>query len=203
MSEWIDCTLDVLATNPKEINDIAKALQEPSRDLLVRFTTTWPPDEAEMGDLREFAGFKAISNLGYIAESVNKARRFQNSFKNHSEAPIYMHLSLVSAAFPNAIFLAHYSNFGWGYSWREVIRNGVVERSVSDSDQPAQAIEWVLPDIFAPFRTEYQNGQPFGSMWNKWVDDLASAANGLGSREMESKNDDECGSSARSDQSAH
>jgi len=124
MSEWIDCTLDVLATNPKEINDIANALREPSRDLLVRFTTTWPPDEAEMGDLREFVGFKPISNLGHLAESVNKARRYQNSFKNHSEGPIYMHLCLVSAAFPDAIFLAHYSNIGWGYSWKEVMSSG-------------------------------------------------------------------------------
>jgi len=179
MSEWIDCTLDVLATDPKEINNIANALREPSRDLLVRFTKTWPPDEAEMGDLREFVGFKAISNLGHLAESVNKARRFRNSFKDHSEGPIYMHLCLVSTAFPNAIFLAHYWNIGWGYSWREVIRNGVTERSVSDGDQPAQAIEWMLLDIFAPYRAEYDRGLPFGSMWNDWVDDLVAAANGL------------------------
>lgn len=157
-----------------------------------------------MGDLREFVGFKPISNLGHLAESVNKARRYQNSFKNHSEGPIYMHLCLVSAAFPDAIFLAHYSNIGWGYSWKEVMRKGVVERSVSDCDQPAQAIEWVLPDIFAPFRAEYQNGQPFGSMWNEWVDDLVAAANELRTyRATGVRNDDECGSITGSGQPAH
>jgi hypothetical protein len=56
------------------------------------------------------------------------------------------------------------------------MRDGVVEQSLMDGDQKAQAIDWMLLDIFAPFRAEYEIGRPFGSLWNQWVDDLVSAA---------------------------
>jgi hypothetical protein len=55
----------------------------------------------------------------------------------------------------------------------------VIERFVWNSHQKAQAIDWMLLDIFAPFRAEYELGQPFGSLWNQWVDDLRTAALGL------------------------
>jgi len=32
---------------------------------------------------------------------------------------------------------------------------------------------------FAPFRAEHEIGQPFGSLWDKWVADLVAAAEGL------------------------
>jgi hypothetical protein len=50
---------------------------------------------------------------------------------------------------------------------------------VRDFDQQAQAVDWTLLDIFAPFWAEYERELPFGSLWNKWVHDLVSAANGL------------------------
>jgi len=224
MANWIDCTLDVLATDPKEINDISNLLQKPSTEFLiqaaetaaemdertkailarseaaetvaeidkiekevfvlptgslVRSTGARPPDDAEINSLRELVAFKAVSNLGYVHESVNKARRFQNSFKDHSEDPIYMYLCQVSIAFPSAIFLIDHRNMEWSCAWKKVMRNGVVEQAVGDTEERAQLIEWMLLDIFAPFRAEYENGQPFGSLWNDWVDDLVAAANGL------------------------
>jgi hypothetical protein len=176
MANWIDCRLDVLATDPKEINDIANALLEPSRELVVWATGTRPPDDAEIERLRKFFAFQTIRD---IYGNPNTARLFENSYKFNFQGLIDGHPYRVSLAFPNAIFLLHYWDMQLGWAWKEVMRNGVVERSVSDCDQPAQAVEWVLLDIFAPFRTEYQNGQPFGSMWSRWVDDLVAAAEGL------------------------
>ena len=182
MSEWIDCTLDVVATNPKEMNDIASALRNPPREfLLVAFAASERrrPDDVEIEQAREVIAFKTAKDLPHVAEIGNKVWRFENSYRTTCEGVIDWHLSDVSAAFPNAIFLADYCNLGWNCVWKRVLRNGVTERSVSDGDQPAQGIDWVVLDIFAPFRTEYQNGRPFGSMWKKWVDDLVAAANGL------------------------
>ena len=140
------------------------------------------PDDAVIEELRELVAFRTVSNLGYLHESVNKARRFENSFKALFRRLIDGHLCQVSMTFPNAIFLEQYGDPQWGSWWKEVRRNGVFERSVSDSDQPAQAIDWMLLDIFAPYRAEYENALPFGSLWNKWVDDLVGAAERLRSR---------------------
>ncbi len=219
MSNWIDCRLDVLATNPNEISGVATALREPSTEYLLSVWTedqrrlaelkrnlgwvdayvnkarrfenspkaavaieTRHPDDAVIEGLRKLVAFQAVSNLGYSDESVNKARRFTNSFKSHSQGLINGHLCQVSRTFPNAIFLAEYSDMQWSCSWKDVRRNGVVERSVYDGYQPAQAIDWMLLDIFAPYRAEYERGLPFGSLWNQWVDDLVVAADRLRNR---------------------
>jgi hypothetical protein len=182
MSNWIDCTLDVLATDPKEINDLARTLREPSRESLISLLTdfdTPPADDEEIDRLRELVAFQAVRNLGYVHESVNKSRRFEKSFKSNVQGLIDAHLCQVSSAFPNATFLAHYADMQWSCAWKEVVRNGVVERSVWDGNQRAQAIDWMLPDIFAPFRAEYETAKPFGSMWSEWVDALIAAADGL------------------------
>jgi hypothetical protein len=72
-----DCTLDVLATDPKEINKIANVLREPSRELLVGASLeTRPPDGEEINRLLELVAFQAVGNLGCEHESINKARRF-------------------------------------------------------------------------------------------------------------------------------
>jgi hypothetical protein len=82
MANIIDCTLDVQACSPKEINDKAKALREPSTEL-VNWTTaeTQTPPDAASGHLHQLVEFHSVTNLGYIAEDLNMARRFANSFK--------------------------------------------------------------------------------------------------------------------------
>jgi len=34
------------------------------------------------------------------------------------------------------------------------------------------AQEWVLPNIFAPYETEYDLGLEFGSLWNEWLEGM-------------------------------
>jgi hypothetical protein len=128
--------------------------------------------------IRKLVAFRAIRNLGYVHESVNKPRRFENRFKAPAEL-IFEHLRQVSVAFPIAIFWLEHRDMQFSSAWREVMRNGVVEQSVGDFDQRAQAIDWTLLDIFAPFWAEYEMQLPFGSMWSDWVADLAAAADGL------------------------
>jgi hypothetical protein len=52
-----------------------------------------------------------------------------------------------------------------------------VERLADSGNVTAAAPEFIS-DIRA-FRAEYETGQPFGSMWNEWVDALVAAAGGL------------------------
>jgi hypothetical protein len=40
-------------------------------------------------------------------------------------------------------------------------------------------MDWVLIDIFAPFKTEYELGVEFGSLWQQWLVDLAVAVKEL------------------------
>ena len=65
------------------------------------------------------------------------------------------------------------------YAGRVVIRAGEDIQCVYDGDQQAQAYEWVLPNIFAPFRAEYWNGWEFGSLWEQWVRELAASVHQL------------------------
>jgi len=151
MANRIDYTLDVFATSPKEIDEVTHALVQ----------------------------FKVVHNLGYVDEDLNKARRFETSYQIYFHGQIAKQLCQVSQSFPNAVFLAYFYDIHGGWARKEVIRNGVVERFVWDRKQRAQMREWMLLDIFAPFLAEYETGQPFGSMWNEWVDDLMAAADEL------------------------
>ena len=66
MSNWIDCTLEILVVDPKEINEIATLLQKPSTEFLLWEGTvdTWPPRDAEVEGLHELFAFQAVTNLG-------------------------------------------------------------------------------------------------------------------------------------------
>ena len=82
MSNWIDCRLDVLVTNPKKINEIANALREPSRESLLSIwaaIANWPPNDAEIEQLRELVAFETERDLN---GNPNTARRFESSFKS-------------------------------------------------------------------------------------------------------------------------
>jgi hypothetical protein len=48
-------------------------------------------------------------------------------------------------------------------------------RAVHDGQQKAQGYDWALPDIFAPFRAEYENGIEFGSLWDQWLKEMRGA----------------------------
>lgn len=185
MSNWVGFRLDVLAGSPAEINQIEAALQEPCDELFCWFAghVNKRPEEVA-ADVKEIVSFKPDSNLGYIDPSVNKARRFKNSFKDRFSGTVMSHIDFVSKQFPTAIFLLEYCDDQWNYPGKMVIRAGEEIHHVCDGNQQAQvhACEWVLPNIFAPYWTEYVDGLEFGCLWEQWVSELAAVIRQLQSR---------------------
>jgi len=180
MSNWIDYDLDVLASNPAEINQIAARLNQPSFELATWVAQRFGQPVGEVAEgLKELLEFKSVRNLGYIDNAVNKARRFSISFKDKYSGVVKSHLSEVSEAFPTAIFLVTYYDMQASYAGKWVERAGELVQQIHDGDQQAQAIDWVLLDIFAPFRAEYELGLEFGSLWQKWLADTATAVQDL------------------------
>jgi hypothetical protein len=171
----IDYRLAVLATSPEEINRIASRLKQPSSELLnwVAKKHAWNPGEIAQS-LTELVTFKPVKNLFYVHESVNKARRFENSFKRFTGI-VDSHVFEVSAEFPNAVFLLDYRDMQYSYSGKMVIHAGEIVRESFDGRQQSQALDWALLDIFAPFVAEWNEGLPFGSLWAKWVENTKAA----------------------------
>jgi hypothetical protein len=178
MSNWIHYNVDVLASNPREINLIAERIKEPSDELVSRFAEVCDGDvETVANNLRKLVEFNATKNLGYI--QVNKAREFHIASKDKYSAIVWSHLIEVSEAFPRAIFLLEYFDMQYSYSGKVVIRAGQVVQQVHDGNQRAQSVDWALLDIFAPFRAEYFDGREFGSLWSEWLDDITACAEDL------------------------
>lgn len=178
MSTSFDYVLDVLGTSPEEIGSITTRLKQPSFELLdwaaKRVNRT--PDEIDQ-DVTNLVGFKFAKNLFILDESMNKARRFKNSFKNWAGV-VNSHIFEVSAEFPNAVFLLNY--YADNYSGKRVIHAGEVVQDIFDGNQQAQFLDWVLLDIFAPFKAEWDRGLPFGSLWTKWLEDAKKQLEELG-----------------------
>jgi hypothetical protein len=137
MSNWIDWDLDVLASNPNEINHISERLNQPSPELVnwVAQRSKQPVSEA-VENLKQLLDFKVVMNLGYIDNALNRARRFSlDEFKDKSDGIVRSHLFEISEAFPAAIFLLEYRDSQWSYSGKQVIRAGKVVREVLDGNQ--------------------------------------------------------------------
>ncbi len=180
MSNWIDYVLDVLANTTDEINQIAARMEQPSQELAswLAQRTSQPVGEVAQSLKAFFSEFKT-QNLFYQDDSVNKARQFSLSFKGRHHGIVDSHLIEVSAAFPKAVFLLEYSDMQASYSGKQVMRAGEIVQEVFDKDQKSQALDWALLDIFAPFRAEYCEEKPFGSLWNRWLEDIVAAAKQL------------------------
>ena len=176
MSNIIDYSLDVLATSPEEINRIATRIKQPSSELLdwISKRDNCKPDEIAQS-VAELVSFEPVRNLFYVHESVNKARRFENSFKDRFTGIVKSHIFEISAEFPNAVFLLEYRDMQYSYSGKMVIHAGEVVQEMFDGEQQSQALNWVLPDIFAPFVSEWNEGLPFGGLWAKWIEDVKAA----------------------------
>jgi len=76
----------------------------------------------------------------------------------------------VSEGFPNAIFLLEKLDGLFCWNQRMVCRNGCVVRSTFDH-LPAQMPDWPPLNIFTPFKVEFYNDLPFGSMWEQFLSD--------------------------------
>lgn len=184
MSNWIDTRLDVLASSPEEINQIETALQEPCQELLAWVAQKWGGDPKEIAsDVKALVAFKPKCNLGYVDPAINKARRFESEWKDKFWGVVWSHVYFVSEAFPEAIFLGEYFDTGMSYAGKIVIRGGHQIRSVHDGNQQAQGWEWVSPNIFAPFESEYHSGAEFGSLWDAWLIEMEAAVAKLRERD--------------------
>jgi hypothetical protein len=181
MSNWIGFDLDVLAGSLAEINQIEAALQEPCDELICWFAGLADRREQEVvADVKELVSFKPDRNLGHIDPSVNKARRFKNFSKDpYWWGTVMNHIVLVSKQFPTTIFLLEYWDDQYSYAGKLVIREGEEIREVYDGNQQYQACEWVLPDIFAPFRAEYDRELAFGSLWEQWASEFTAGVGEL------------------------
>lgn len=80
-------------------------------------------------------------------------------------------MDFVSRDFPNAVFLAQYWNADI-FGGKIAIHAGDEIRSSCDDDYHAQALEWVLPNIFAPFEAEHSRGLECGSLWDEWMEGM-------------------------------
>jgi len=180
MGNWIDYRVDVLANSPAEVNQIAKRLNQPSQELVGRVAGKFGQEVNEVAEgLMDLLEFKPVSNLGYISNELNKARRFSLAVKDRSFGIVDSHLSEVSEAFPAAIFLVEYFDQQWSYAGKRVIKAGNLIQQIHDGQQQAQGIDWMLVDIFAPFRSEYELGAEFGSLWQNWLAALTVAVEDL------------------------
>jgi len=183
MSNWVDVHLDVLAASPDEINKIEISLQEPCDELIAWRAQVCGENPKEIaGNVKEIVSFKDIRDLGYVDPSVNKARRFDNEWKDRFWGLVWSHVSFVSRHYPSAIFLAQYWDDQMSYGGKRVVHAGKGICSSYDGDQHAQGIEWVLPNIFAPFRTEYELGLECGSLWDEWMAGMRRQLAGLAER---------------------
>src|SRR6516162_2404789 len=120
MSNVIDYILDVLATSPEEINRIATRLEQPSSELLdwVAKGGNRKPDEIAQS-LAELVSFVPVRDLFDLGEAVNKARRFENSFRRFT-GTVDSHIFEVSTEFPNSVFLLEYRDMQASYSGKMV-----------------------------------------------------------------------------------
>ena len=174
MSNWVDVHLDVLASSPEEINQIEGALQKPCEQLIAWRAQKTGEDPKEIaGTIQEIVSFTPICNLGYLCPSVNKARRFENSWKDRFWGLVFSHVHFVSRDFSKAVVLAQYWDDQMSYGGKLVILAGDEFRSSYDGDHRAQGREWALPDIFAPFEAEYELGLECGGLWDEWIEGMS------------------------------
>jgi hypothetical protein len=173
MSNWVDAHLDVLASSPQMINEIERALQNPCEELIAWRAQLTGEDPKEIAaNIKEIVSFKPVCNLGYVDPSINKARRFECTWKDKFWGLAWSHVDFVSRDFPKAVFLAQYWDDQMSYGGKMVIHAGDEIRSSRDGNHHAMGREWVLPNIFAPYQAEHELGLEYGTLWNEWVEDM-------------------------------
>ena len=173
MSNLLHYDLEVLADSPAEIDQIGHRLEHPSAELVNRFVEkSGRPADNVADDLK---GLVAFSEAGENHFDL-KERSFAVSFKNNGAGGLVdSHLFDVSQAFPQAVFLLTYYHPQASYAGKQVIRSGEIIQSMHDDYHREQAVDWVLLDIFTPFKIEHYRGLECGSLWQEWLDDVGAA----------------------------
>jgi hypothetical protein len=171
MSNIVFYNLEVLKKDAEELSPIVDRLKQPSTELVksVAFQSAIDtPIDVLARNIGELVGFEAIED--FDCPGIHK---FSNSSKR-GHGLILHHLLDVSKQFPTAIFLLDYHDPQASYSGKTVIRAGKVVQGLYDDYHRSQALDWLLFDIFAPFRAEHYEDLEFGSLWKEWLDDIAT-----------------------------
>ena len=177
MANVIYYELKVLSMNPGDLQQISDRLRLPSTELVNstvsnctadHCSTAKPADEVKQNiqDLVAFEETECFDQQG-IREFVNGSK--------YGRGLILDHLAEISEQFQNAVFLLEYYDDQLNYSGKIVIHSGTAVAEFEDNYQRTQAMGWVLPDIFTPFRLEHELKLEFGSLWEEWLDDMAAA----------------------------
>lgn len=175
MSNCVNCRLDVLAVNEEELDSVEAALRQPSPEFLAWASEHTRDDQPDLAArLEGLVAFTAIRGNGSVG-TYGYGRRFTNCFRGQVGYLVDQHLFGVSEQFPTAILLLQYFDDMESYSGKVVIHAGIEVQHVHDRDQQAQGRPWVLPDIFAPYWSEYELELEFGSLWKQWLTEMVAA----------------------------
>lgn len=178
MSNWIYCTLDVLAGSG-EIDQIHERLVRPSLDLVnwVAESNHQPVDEVT-GWLKKLLHFQLIQR--FDSDFIDYSDFLSLDLTDATYRPIVdRHLNEVSEAHPKAIFLLDYRPDSGEYE-KKVIRSGKVVREIVCRRPQAAGQHWLPLDIFEPFTAEHESRiHKFGSLWDSWLDAAIAAATEL------------------------
>src|SRR5215471_11914052 len=168
MSSLLNYNLCVLASDSKEVKDIAVRLNEPSKDL-----GDWLCERLQLpriDGLGDVLDFEIVGNLTNIEAAV---RTFRLTIQDRFCGMVAFHLSEISAAFPSAIFLLETE--GLTFLRKEVLRKGCRVQEIHRDNRANQVAGGCILDIFVPFRAEHSAHLAFGSLWKSWLDDTAAA----------------------------
>ena len=157
--------LQVLAN--ADLQQISERLRQPSSELVN--SVTGEPSEQTIENIRDLVAFDETE--AFDDEGI---REFSNSSK-HGGGVILDRVADVSRQFPHAVFLLEQFDDQLNYESKVVIHSGEVTHRFTDHYQRAQALSWVLPDIFTPFKVEHTHKLRFGSLWQEWLEDMGTA----------------------------
>jgi hypothetical protein len=160
MANNVDYMLEVLATSPEEINRISTRLKQPLPE--------WLDWVAKSENYKPESLAKWVSFEGPDVGADESSRWFKNECYHWNCHIVRSHVFEVSTEFPNAVFLLDVVEMYAFYYSKRVIRAGNIVQRIDDGGW-LNTEEWVLLDIFVPFRNEWESGLPFGSRWANWV----------------------------------
>lgn len=160
--------VDVLATSQEELNLITDRLKEPSWELIRSVAKKSHQAYSQTATrLCSVVGFAPVED-GLPTHKMGMVARFSKSLKRFDEN-VEFHLYEISKQFPNALFLVECQQVDCSdvrpyYSSKMVVLAG---------DALRETIDWMPGDAFTPFRVEYEDGLPFGSLGERWLADLS------------------------------
>jgi len=160
MSYWIRGQLKVLA-HRHELSEIRKVLQQPGDELVRNVADMLQTDPKNIA--------ASIKEATAFSPSNKKENFFENVWKDRCEDFILEHIHCVSRAFPEAAFLLCCFSGELDYEVQILIIEG---RTVRDYQTRCGLM---FPNLFTPYRREYDSGTEWGSHWEVWLSEMETS----------------------------